>query len=243
MLPAGEILDSAAINANDILEQLDQCTDDFVFPMLDNGYVYPITVRMNGYSDGVRWALIIEVVGHNVRAGGHDGVSNCLHSFGNCLGREPGTCNDDFISISDDGPDGPTFDDEFGYVVRQDVKSICVRAKVVPVDLHLAALDENGLLKQDETIAADLFRSLLPSHREEFLATEDELRRFIPLDLPLILRLDEWHHPDLANGHYPSQSETFRLVAKVLASADMSHYKPTKKPNTHWSNWPEGGTL
>jgi hypothetical protein len=32
------------------------------------------------------------------------------------------------------------------------------------------------------------------------------------------------------------------MLAKVLVTGDAAHYKPTKPPNTHWSNWPGGGT-
>ncbi len=78
-----------AITENEILDQLDQCTADFVFPMLDNGYIYPITQRLNCYGDEHRWAIIIEAVGYSVRGGDHNGMSNCLHVYGNCLDRSP----------------------------------------------------------------------------------------------------------------------------------------------------------
>ena len=85
---------ATAIIEKEILYQLDQCTADFVFPMLDNGYIYPIKQRLNCYGDGSRWAIIIEVVGYNVRGGDHNGMNNCLHVHGNCLDRKPGTLNE-----------------------------------------------------------------------------------------------------------------------------------------------------
>ncbi len=36
---------------NAILEQLDRAAKGFVFPMLDNGYVYPADVRLSIYRD------------------------------------------------------------------------------------------------------------------------------------------------------------------------------------------------
>lgn len=41
----------------------------------------------------------------------------------------------------------------------------------------------------------------------------------------------------------PSSYKTWQQIAKVLATGDESYYKPTSKPNTHWSNWPESGSL
>jgi hypothetical protein len=58
-----------------------------------------------------------------------------------------------------------------------------------------------------------------------------------------LLVLDEWHHPDLLNGERPSKNETFQQLAKILASGNESLYRPTLESNTHWKNWPEGGTL
>ena len=41
----------------------------------------------------------------------------------------------------------------------------------------------------------------------------------------------------------PSGHRTFQQLARVLETGDISLYKPTDKPNTQWSHWPEGGTL
>ena len=68
---------------------------------------------------------------------------------------------------------------------------------------------------------------LLPEHREAMLATEEELRRHVPADLPFFLRLDET----------PSQNETFRKLAEVLAHGDPNRFVPPAKTNTHWKHW------
>ena len=51
------------------------------------------------------------------------------------------------------------------------------------------------------------------------------------------LELEEW-----ATAR-PSSYETWQQIAKVLATGDTSYYHPTLEPNTHWSNWPESGSL
>jgi len=61
--------------------------------------------------------------------------------------------------------------------------------------------------------------------------------------IPLILQLDEWRHPDLANDELPGENPTFRMIAEVLITGDRSIYQPQKPPNTRRSNWPEGETL
>jgi hypothetical protein len=45
------------------------------------------------------------------------------------------------------------------------------------------------------------------------------------------------------NDNRPSAYETWRLLAKVIATGDPSVYQPTLISNTHWKFWPESGSL
>jgi hypothetical protein len=222
-----------------ILAQLDQCATDFVFPMLDNGYVYPADVRLHAYRDASRWALTIEALGYSPRAGMPD-VS--IYRFGNCLNTPPGLDNEDIFQHFAYPEDGPEIGDE---TVPAEVMRVLIRGQAVAVPRDPAVYAGKGIELQDapEIRLVELLRVLLPEHRRELLATEEELRRGLPAGLPLILTLDEWRHPDLVQEERPSQTEAFRLLAEVLVTGDPNRYKPTEEPNTHWSNWPEGGTL
>lgn len=89
----------------------------------------------------------------------------------------------------------------------------------------------------------ELCRALTASRRRELLATDDELKHNVAPGMAGILRLEEWHHPDVGGDERPSTSSTFQEIAKIIVSGDVSRYSPTAQPNTHWKNWPEGGTL
>jgi hypothetical protein len=236
---------SAYFTREDILRQLDECARLFTFPMLDNGYVYLGTTRLTAYSDRQSWALVIEVVGYNPRTGWHEGLDDSLYCFGNCLSRPPGLANEDFLRFTTDGPEGPTFDDECGWFVRPEANSVKIRGEVVPLDLSPSRLAANGieLVEPPDVTGAELMRSLLLDHREQLLATEKELRQRVPPQVPQVLRLKEWHHPDLARDELPSESPTFQMIADVLVTGDPSHYLPSAEPNTHWRLWPESGML
>jgi hypothetical protein len=41
----------------------------------------------------------------------------------------------------------------------------------------------------------------------------------------------------------PGSYETWQQLADVITTGDVSLYKPTLKPNSHWKNWPESGSL
>ena len=48
---------------------------------------------------------------------------------------------------------------------------------------------------------------------------------------------------EMLDNNSPSKYETWRMIAKVIVTGNTKHYKPTLKPNTHWSNYPESGSL
>ena len=41
----------------------------------------------------------------------------------------------------------------------------------------------------------------------------------------------------------PSTYETWQQIARVLATGDTTIYNPSLASNTHWKNWPEGGSM
>lgn len=230
----------ANYTAENILAQWDEQAAGFTFPMLDNGYVYLAATRLTAYRDEDRWAVVIEVLGAGIREGG---ASNALYRFGNCFGADDalglGGPSAFFypLEAASDAEDQWDVSPPQGYAR---VRGASVRYEVRPETLEAR---EIPLTQAPDITCVELLRSLLPEHRDLLLATEDELRARVPADLPFFLRLDEWHHPDLVNDEKPSGNETFRMLAEALASGDASRYRPTLPPNTHWSHWPEGGTL
>ena len=215
---------AARFTRQEILEQLDRAASDYRFPALDHGYFYPVDVRLHAFRDDARWAMVIEVLAFSTRGLNIDDV---LHIYGNCIRGEPGFEDEDFVSRVDNMDE--LQDEE--WAVAPGVESMIVRGRALPV------ADREG----DELV--DVFRDLVPSYRDLFLADEEELRRRVPRDLPQVLTLDEWHHPDVMDGARPSESETFVLLADVLVEGRPELFRPTQAPNTHWSNWPEAGSL
>ncbi|SCF96847.1 DUF7003 family protein [Streptomyces sp. Ncost-T10-10d] len=210
------------IEANDILAQLDKCATEFKLPHPDNGYFYAVDVRMHLYRAPGRWALIIETVGYNPRMGN---LVNVVGTYGNCLTTgEPGWENEGF---HDRVENMEKIDDQETYAGGI---PMIVRGRT------LAVAAEPG-----EPLEV-VFRRLVPEHRDLILADEAEVQSRIPGDLPKVLQLEEWHQPEDIET-LPSTSETYQQIAEVLASGDVGRYRPRLSPNTHWSNWPDSGTL
>jgi hypothetical protein len=232
------------MNRKVILDQLDVCAREFTFPMLDNGYVYPVDQRMHIMRSDTMWMIVIEVFGFNPRAGGINGIQNCLHLFGSDLHRVPGTANEDFLNPFD-FPQMDVFYDEYQWEVNPKLDHLIIRGQRVPVDLRPKQLAAKGikLIEPPKIDPAALLRSLVPEHRKLLLCTSDELNQRNPYGIPTVLVLDEWNHPDICGEELPSHSETFQMLGTVIETGRIEAYQPTLPANTHWSNWPEGGTL
>ncbi|WP_433191184.1 DUF7003 family protein [Actinoallomurus sp. CA-150999] len=206
-----------------ILGQFDLCADNAEFPDLDNGYDYPVDARIHLFGDNTRWAMVAELLGYSPRAGN---LSDVVYCFGNCLTRgEPGLSSfldrvDNMEEIQLDGAE--------------------VYAGGVPVVVRGTALTVDA---DAGTPLQDVFRLLVPAHKGLLLADETELRAGITADLPELLRLDEWNQPEDLGDIVPSGHETFQMIADVLDSSAPTRYRPTLPANTHWSHWPDAGTL
>ncbi|AJE38857.1 DUF7003 family protein [Streptomyces nodosus] len=211
------------MTTSSILGQFDLCADKAEFPDLANGYYYPVDARIHLFGDSTRWAVVAELLGYSPRSGNLIDVVHCL---GNCLPHgEPGFS--DFLARVDNM-------EEIGPDVAE------VYAGGVPVVVRGTALTVDAAAG---TPLQDVFRLLAPANTGLLLADETELRAGIPTDLPELLRLDEWNQPEDFCDVMPSEHETFQVIAEVLDSGDLARYRPTLPANTHWSHWPDAGTL
>jgi hypothetical protein len=223
----------ATFSQHSILDQLDRHAEGFNFPTLNNMYIAPVDARLTAYRDATRWALTIEQIGFCNRSFEFE---NTIYGFGNCLLREPGYG----LTVALVPEDGNWQD---GIFVRPGLRSIRIRNRTVRLareDL-IPPTGPDGEPRAGLSIA-DLFRQLLPRCRNRYHATEEELRSVVPADLPEILRLTEWEHSDAVDDVLPSHTECFPMLAQVLVTGAVAHYKPTKPPNTHWPNWTDGET-
>ena len=227
----------AEADAVRILQVLDDCAASFRFPMLDNGYVYLAATRLSLHRSARDWALVIEVFGYSPPAGvpaldvssfgtglrGRSRESSC-DAFSEFAPIEAGDWQDEELVVSSAGTARVR-----GREVRLPTAEECARAGVV--------------LEEPRMQTFELCRFLAATMRDDVLATPREQRANVPPTTQRLLQLDDWHHPDIAKNERPSDTETFRQLAEVLETGDVGRYRPHEKPNTHWRNWPDAGTL
>jgi hypothetical protein len=242
---------------DEILEALDQGARDFTFPMLDNGYVYLAASRLSIFSSADDWAVVFEIFGFSPRTGIPDlqvaaFTGRPVHretaadfvteeAYRDFLRHNANLCQTFIYPIDDEDWSDP--DD--GERVSNLASNLLLRGDATPLpspDDYAAA----GIILQEppQPLVFELSRALAYRKRDAVLATSAERRTGLQPALEQVLLLEDWHHPDVIDPDaLPSGTETFRQLALVAATGDPSHYRTAEVPNTHWSNWPDGGAL
>lgn len=222
--------------------------------MLDNGYVYLAGSRLSLFRSSEDWALVIEVFGYSPRAGLPD---TSIQTFGSRLHNRDTEKNyvsrrayEMYLSKNPHNEfrtvfpldEGPWMDSENPEAVASS-GIVVVRGEALPLP-DSSRYEQFGVrLSGESPMVFELCRYLAAIRREQVLATAEERRVSILPEMNQILQLEEWSHPNLVDGERPSETECFQQLARTLETGNVGLYQPGKAPNTHWSNWPEGGTL
>jgi hypothetical protein len=119
--------------------------------------------------------------------------------------------------------------------------------KCIPNHLHkIMVLNEwyhkdfvlSHLPEVTEMQARDAYAQMIPSIKQQV----GPFRRLLQL-----IRINEKEFNSYDTEQWaknrPSTYETWHLITDVILSGNISAYKPTKKPNTHWRFHPESGSV
>jgi len=243
-------------SVDEVLEVLDTCCAAYTFPLLDNGYVYPAAARLSLHHSEADWAIVIETFGYSPR----EGVpSTVVQTFGSRLVKRKTAddyvnakayqnylkehAHDEFRSVYPFGDDWEAIDDE--EMVAEGAQQVSLRGTVMQLP-PVQGYAELGI-ELEEASRVQLFelcRAIAGLRRNQVLATMEERRENVDPALREILVLEEWRHPEfIEHEEKPSDSEAFQQLALAVVTGDIKRYRPTLPSNTHWRNWPEGGTL
>lgn len=244
-----------------ILDYLDNCVvynPGCFFMDLEHAYFYSANSRLSLFADDMNWAIVFEKSGYANRT---FEIQLELNYFGNrLLNLEAGgqyshfPYNSRYFSlVTDDALEEVSEDFE---MVSPSATRVKLRDEYVAIpnrkEDYLEYVPDILTRDYPEVVSLeDLGRYLAFEYEGLCRATQEELRTSLPLDLPFLMHIDEWHHrayhnysPDeSATGARPSSYETFPLIADVLISGDPALYRPTLPPTNHWRNWPEAGSL
>jgi len=223
---------------------------------LEHGYCVTAGSKIHLYADSARWAIVFEKSGYFNRS---TAAEIELNYVGNCINypidkypERNYITNSSRIMLIDptefskienkEGKDMETFE-----LIGQNVKEIKVRDKFIPFDNDCKNYEKLGIKIRDYENPKkligfdDLVRYLNETNPSIVSATEENIREHIPKDLPKIMTIKDFHFTSFYDkSNPPSSQETFKLIAKILVTRDSTKWKPTQKPNNHWTNWESG---
>jgi hypothetical protein len=223
---------------------------------LEHGYCVTASSRIHLYADKNRWAIVLEKSGYQNRGGDAELE---LDYFGNCITypvdkypeRNYITNAHNIVLISGDeyerirnkdGTDMETFE-----LISPSATDVMIRGRKVKIEhdsskyIHFGIRPRNFDNPKHLIGFDDLIRYLNETNPSVISATEDEIKEYIPANIPKLMTIDSFHFESIYNQkNLPSTQETYQLLAKVLVSKNIALWKPALKPNNHWSNWTSG---
>ncbi len=186
----------------EILNTLDNSNDGHYCSFVDLGHVYSylIDTRLNVFrgGDNDHWAIAIERLGYNPRAGA---IVLDINYCGNCLTNLEFYNGRPTSHYSIHPIDTDNFNETIaGENLKMDAKFWLVRGQQVSLSHnkqeYLCAGIELKEYEPNEISAEEAGRLVVLQNRDLFRASDNELYKSIPADLKKILVLDEWFHKD-----------------------------------------------
>jgi hypothetical protein len=247
----------------DYLEETDQETYHF-FIDFEHPYFHTAGSRLTLYADEKRWAIVFEKSGYS-NTGFRGEIE--LTYFGNCLTNlQSDGSADGFTSNMKNVVliDTPPLENDMDGLVAKKIKQVKVRDTLLNIEQDKSVYEKKGIRDTVYDNAENLIdlpsliRYLDEEHPTLFRATDKELRKCLPADLPKLMQIDEWHHEAYTKhknmtspteyhyevmGKKPSDYETYKMIADILVSRDTTKWRPTLKPNNNWRNWPNAGYM
>jgi hypothetical protein len=223
---------------------------------LEHGYCYVANSKIHLYADKDRWAIVFEKNGYNTRA---NRAEIYLHYVGNCINYNVTKhsernyisnmavivliTNIEFARIQNNlGSEMEQFE-----LINPKIKEIEIRGLKIPIEHDSSIYEKHGIKVRDYDNSKkligfeDVVRFFAETNPKIIQATEIEIKQYIPNDIPKILTIDQFNHLSVYQEEkIASQHETYQLIAKVLTAKNADFWKPTLKPNNHWSNWESG---
>jgi hypothetical protein len=222
---------------------------------LEHGYCETAGNRIHLYGDSSRWAIVFEKNGYQNRGGAAEIELNYV---GNCVDYPvSGYPERNYISNSNNitlisGEEYDRISNKEGIemelfeLIGAEVTHINIRSESVEIEQDAAKYENAGIEVRDYDNPksligfGDVVRYLNETNPLAITATEEEIKRHIPTDLPKLMTINEFHFISYYDDILPSLQETFQLIAKILTTGDSGYWKPALNANNHWSNWESG---
>lgn len=222
----------------------------------------PADARLSVFRSPKHWVILIEKIDYFIRMHGDvDCFSRAYTLYGNCLENGWAVSFDVLWENETELP----FDAETGRWLptrrhlRYFMNGRWWDVYPTPHDLQQAGIDselldevdrEEWQENPDTLMPVEWLRHLCHHLDHPFFASEARLREVvreavgdteIASSLQIVLQTREWEHPDYVAGELPSDTESFRVIAEIIATGDASLWARVDRTrfNSHWRYWVE----
>ncbi|WP_191991735.1 DUF7003 family protein [Bacillus aerolatus] len=216
------------MKAKEILQMLDDCAEDFNFPVLDNYNFDLAQCRLSVFRDIDKWLIVFEIVGVNK----NQDICNDLYVYSNATQQRGIIISlDDIVSLANEEW---WYDDEDNFIVNPFHLELLVNGESLMLSPKAEEYIQLGI-KTEPFTPTKLIRYLSSKYKEKFWLGIPDLLNEIDINIKptLFYQTEEWGHPD---EEKPSENIFFQSLAKAIELNDVSVIR-SYKSNIHWSNW------
>jgi hypothetical protein len=204
-------------NSDSILNFLDNAFQSIEMPCFGNMNIDYISSRLSSYRSTDKWLLLFNSV---VWWPAAEGLMTMVETVGTgVVGRQGFDIHRAFV------PGSVDMDDD------RNILSIVVRGE--DIDCSSLIIQPNYDVQPEYGFWVSV--TLAKKYKQSLLASQAEVKQFIPTGFQHLLTIDEWDHPTWDTP--PSRTVAFPRIANVLVTSDPSLWNPVDAPNTHWSRW------
>lgn len=226
----------------EILDYLEQCE----VPMLDNGYYYHADQQLKIYRSGKDWIMILQVIQYHNHCFSTDGITTIVYQYGNLLDIEDTFTDDSFHFPIPEQASEVFLDDaeDYSSFLNPEISSIHLGSVQIPLEHNSDRYAERGITLESKNKIRpwEVLRYITPEYSKYLWISQEQLN--VESRFKEEITLSRWEHPD---GFETSLSDMkcFQYIAECLAENKpfQKELIETKESNTHWSNWPMGGTF
>ncbi|SFW81799.1 hypothetical protein SAMN05661012_05144 [Chitinophaga sancti] len=223
---------------------------------LEHGYFLTAGSKIHLFSDSTRWAIVFEKSGYQNRSFSADieldYIGNCINYPVDEYQERNYITNATNITLIDrseferirnkQGSEMETFE-----LIDPTIKEVKVRDTIIPFDNNYKNYEKMGIkVRAHENTKqligyGDLVRYLNETNSSIISATQEDIRKYIPKDLPWLMTINKFHFESVYDkGNPPHRQEIYQLLAKILVTRNTKNWQPTQKANNHWTNWESG---
>jgi hypothetical protein len=204
-------------NRDSILSFLDNAFQNIEMPCFGNMNIDYVSSRLSTYRSTEKWLLLFNSIVWHPAA---EGLETFVEIVGTgVVGKQGFALDRVFV------PGSIEVDDD------QNIVSIVVRGE--NIDPTSLVIQPNYDVQPEYGFWVSV--ALAEKYKESLLASQAEVKQFIPPGFQHLLTIDEWDHPTWDMP--PSRTVAFPRIANVLVTSDPSLWSPVEAPNTHWSHW------